>query len=136
MSFAAELEAFAAKAENKIDQVVRGVVYRCGARLILTSPIDTGAFKSNWYYGLNVPDTRTSKATNIRQVNELGGMPTKASGHNHFLSNSLPYATALEHGHSKQAPKGMVGLIVRSFPKIVQEACDAVGGVALADASA
>ena len=121
-SFTDQLRAFTNKADRRVDQVVRGVVYRCGARLVITSPVASGRFRSNWYYGLNTPDTRTTTRTNVREVNEIDGMPLKAAGHNHFITNSLPYAIPLERGHSKQAPNGMARLTVIAFPKIVAEA--------------
>jgi hypothetical protein len=43
------------------------------------------------------------------------------------LSNNLPYAWALEHGHSKQRPNGFVGLTVLEFAAIVDKAA---GGLA------
>ena len=39
-----------------------------------------------------------------------------------FFTNNLPYAAALENGHSGQAPGGMVRVTVARFQQIVLEA--------------
>ena len=39
-----------------------------------------------------------------------------------YLVNNLEYARALEYGHSKQAPKGMVRITVAEFPQVVRKA--------------
>jgi hypothetical protein len=42
----------------------------------------------------------------------------------HWIANSLPYIVPLEHGWSKQAPAGMVGLTVTEFQQIVKRAAN------------
>lgn len=121
-SFAAQLADFQAKTEGKGHAVVREVVEEAGRRLIERSPIDTGRFKSNWYYGLETRDTRTSEQTGVRTLNNLEEMPSKPAGFIHYISNSLPYGPALERGSSKQAPQGMVGLTIVEWPQVVAEA--------------
>lgn len=37
-----------------------------------------------------------------------------------YLQNNLPYAEALEHGHSSQAPTGMVGLTTIELEALIQ----------------
>lgn len=121
--FSDTLTAFALKAERAIDQTVREVVYQCGTTLINLSPIDTGAFVSNWRYGLMTPDTRWNPAqTKVRVVNELDAMPKAAAKYTHFVSNAAPYGPALERGHSQQAAYGMVGLTILAFNDIVANA--------------
>lgn len=39
-----------------------------------------------------------------------------------YLTNSLPYAQRLEHGWSKQAPRGMVRLSAIEFKRFVRQA--------------
>lgn len=119
-SFAEQIASFAAKAQGQVDSVVRGSVEEAGQRLIDRSPIDTGRFKSNWNYAAEQPDIFTSERTNIRTVNGIEDMPAKAAGHIHYVTNSLPYGPALERGHSKQAPQGMVGLTSLEWPQIVE----------------
>jgi hypothetical protein len=53
-------------------------------------------------------------------------LPKDAAGKVHYITNNLPYAWRLEHGHSKQAPAGMVGLTVVEFAGIVDKAANDV----------
>lgn len=121
-SFAAQLADFQAKTEGKGHAVVREVVEEAGRRLIERSPVDTGAFASNWNYGLETRDTRFTTATNIRTLNNLAEMPSKPAGFIHYISNAAPYGPALERGSSQQAPQGMVGLTIVEWPQVVAEA--------------
>jgi len=118
-AFADQIAKFAAQTKEQADGVVRETVQEIGQRLIERSPIDTGRFKSNWNYGLETPDRFTSEKTAIRTVNGIEDLPKGAGGFVHYLTNSLPYGPALERGHSKQAPQGMVGITSLEFDAIV-----------------
>lgn len=94
--------------------------------LVNGSPVDTGRFKGNWQVTANKPALHS-----LNQYDKDGGK-TIAEGKRaiyaimrgggavrsiHF-SNMLIYANALEYGHSKQAPAGVVGIVavrLRSF---------------------
>ena len=96
------------------------------------SPVDTSRFQSNWRYGLMTPDNFFDEnARNVRFVNGMGDAPKAASKFVHFITNAAPYGPALERGHSKQAPYGMVGLTILAFEDIVANAARKaqVGGV-------
>lgn len=91
--------------------LIRRVTYR--------SPVDTGRFRSAWAVSLSKPDPRPVSA---------GGAPILGAGQviSNALSeleqlrpysicwvhNSLPYATAIENGHSGQAPSGVLAISV------------------------
>lgn len=94
--------------------------------LVKGSPVDTGRFRGNWQvtankpplYALNQYDKEGSKtiAAGERALRAImrGGGAVRSI---HF-SNMLIYANALEYGHSKQAPAGVVGIVairLRSF---------------------
>ena len=49
----------------------------------------------------------------------FAAIPQHAAGHVFFYTNSLPYAQALEEGHSRQAPHGLVALTALEFQDIV-----------------
>ncbi|HHA1312060.1 TPA: hypothetical protein ACOEEU_000259 [Enterobacter kobei] len=75
-----------------------------------------GRFKNNWYVGLDSQPTETndtpdasgqgsnSRGLAVLEVFRVGQVNSI------FFTNNLPYAPALENGHSNQAPGGMVGL--------------------------
>ena len=43
-----------------------------------------------------------------------------------FFTNNLPYAAALENGHSGQAPGGMVGITALDAAQLFREAMNEV----------
>ncbi|ECF3885512.1 TPA_asm: hypothetical protein G3V02_003817 [Salmonella enterica subsp. enterica serovar Ank] len=75
-----------------------------------------GRFKNNWYVGFDSQPTETndtpdasgqgsnSRGLAVLEVFRVGQVSTI------YFTNNLPYAQALENGHSNQAPGGMVGL--------------------------
>lgn len=131
--FELSLRQFAQEAGENADAVVRNVVLEIGARLVIRSPVDTGRFRSNWRYSLNVQVVGvTTEATKVSTVNGLDALPAHAGGQVHYLQNNLPYAQRLEHGWSKQAPIGMVGLTVLEFASIVDGAAQGLASFSVA----
>lgn len=96
------------------------------AALVDGSPVDTGRFRGNWQVTANSPPLhalnnydkigdRTIAAGKAAARSILRGGGAVRSLH---FSNMLIYANALEYGHSKQAPAGVVGIVavrLRSF---------------------
>lgn len=87
--------------------------------VVKKSPVDTGRFRGEWQLSL----TRTTKLTNRLDKRRRGTNPNGdvvaqeaaniASADPYgviWLTNALPYAEALENGHSKQAPQGVLAL--------------------------
>jgi hypothetical protein len=141
-NYAVQLAKFAQKAADITDRVVRGVVMEIGTRIVDRSPVGDGTlwkspppkgyiggrFRANWQYGnysgagipmADLPNIDKSGAASIARI--AAGLPQKAAGMKHVLINNLPYAQALEDGHSTQAPSGMVGLVALEFPQIVRD---------------
>jgi hypothetical protein len=71
-------------------RVAREIQERVAAR----TPVDTGRARAGW---------------------EMSG-----AGLSYSISNPVPYVTALEHGHSRQAPAGMVGITLAETPALVE----------------
>ena len=95
-------------------------------RVVMKSPVDTGRFRANWTVAVGRQDLSTTEET------DKSGTATIAKGSQIilgqkgpaviWLSNNLPYAQALENGHSKQAPMGMVALTYNELMQIVKVA--------------
>lgn len=138
-TFKLQLGDFAKKAGERADQIVGRVVVNIASRLDMRSPVGDatywkhkpppgyvgGRFRGNWQLGVEIiPQGETGRidpsgaATLGAIVSEI---PTKAAGLRFFLVNNVPYAQALEDGHSRQAPQGVVGLTVVEFQGIVAE---------------
>ena len=88
-----------------------------------------GRFRANWQYGnvmgagipmSDLPNIDKTGNASIERI-RVGVSAAPASGV-HYLCNNLPYARALEDGHSTQAPSGMVALTVVEFNNAVQQA--------------
>jgi hypothetical protein len=144
VSFELDLKAFADKTDAKVNAVVRKIVIDVGAALVLKSPVGDakywkhpapagyvgGRFRANWQYGLSAPNLTTSEkidpegGSTIQTI--VGKVGSDPAGNVHYITNSLPYSDRLEHGWSRQAPQGMVGLTVLEYQPIVEAAARAV----------
>nr|DAH87064.1 MAG TPA: tail component [Caudoviricetes sp.] len=90
------------------------------------SPVDTGRFRGNWQFSIAAPaggtldtvDPTGAEAT----ARIVGDSIEFRAGITAFIVNNLPYAIALEYGHSDQAPGGMVRITQARFQQIVEEA--------------
>ena len=138
-TFALDISKHVAKAKGNVDKVVRGVVMEVGKRIVDRSPVGDGSlwknpppknytggrFRANWSHGFSVAPTaefsdidKSGQVSIARIVGGVGGSPVAGV---HYLANNLPYAMRLETGWSRQAPGGMVGLVVQEFAGIVDD---------------
>jgi hypothetical protein len=125
--FSINLLRFAEKFNVEHTLLVRKISFEAFASIINMTPVDTGRARANWgcsteghtiFYDLNLTDkdgltTLNSIADKVTAWNCNGSI---------FLTNNLPYIGALEYGHSKQAPSGMVRLTVERFRSLIIEA--------------
>ncbi|MGK9173256.1 hypothetical protein KXR87_08495 [Yokenella regensburgei] len=91
-----------------------------------------GRFKNNWYVGFDSQPTESndtpdasgqgsnSRGLAVLEVFRVGQVSSI------FFTNNLPYAQALENGHSNQAPGGMVGLTALDAAQLFREAMSEV----------
>lgn len=103
-------------ARERVAEVVRmgvqKIAMQCLRGIVLRTPVDTGRARSNWHVSIGAPDIGESEPDSVEATISAG--TGVISGANPFgviyISNGLPYIQALEFGHSKQAPAGMVRL--------------------------
>lgn len=141
MRFGDQLRAFAHKTDERLNVVVKKIVFDVYFSLNMKSPVGDGdywqskpppgyvggRYRGNWQYGIgkanttnNSPADKTGAATSARIS---AAIPDKMLGKIHYITNSVPYAEAIEKGHShRQAPHGVVGLTVIEFHPIVKAA--------------
>lgn len=125
-TFELDIQRFVDKAKGNVDLVVRKVALDLFRRVIMKSPVDTGRFKGNWQVAIG------SVPAGTLEINDKAGTATIAkvtaatmqleAGQIITLVNNLAYASALEYGHSKQAPNGMVRLTVAEYGAVVNRA--------------
>ncbi|MDA8500482.1 MULTISPECIES: hypothetical protein [unclassified Citrobacter] len=91
-----------------------------------------GRFKNNWYVGFD------SQPTESNETPDASGQGSNSRGmtvlevfrvgqvNSIYFTNNLPYAVALENGHSGQAPGGMVGITALDAAQLFREAMSEV----------
>lgn len=93
-------------------------------RVVLKSPVKTGRFRANWTVAVGRQDLSiTDEVDPTGQKTIAKGTPIILGQKGPaiiWLSNNLPYAQALENGHSQQAPMGMVALTYNELMQIVR----------------
>lgn len=105
-----------ADAEKKIKEIGMDLIQG----VVMTTPVDTGAARSNWIasktpiktYDANASDKSGQGAINrtfvfFAQNIKLGSLI--------YIQNNLPYIERLENGYSKQAPHGMVSTTMNAI---------------------
>ena len=95
------------------------------ANLVEATPVDVGWARANWVPSIGTPFLQdlsgvepTSSATSAAaasQQSAIGGVVAgyKLRSGSVFVSNNVPYITALNDGSSKQAPAGFVQAAIR-----------------------
>ncbi|MEN3754450.1 hypothetical protein ABC733_22730 [Mangrovibacter sp. SLW1] len=86
-----------------------------------------GRFRGNWQISFDVPATgetgRIDKSGNLTiATGEVVLSAFKVGMKNIYFCNNVPYAYALEMGHSSQAPNGMVRITAAEFQRFFNEA--------------
>lgn len=103
--------AFAGVVEGQLAQRVRVIALAMLNEIVLRSPVDTGRFRGNNIVSVGAPVYASSEnldpsgsETIQRGLSAMSGLEPYTQV---YIQNNLPYATALEDGHSKQAPGGV-----------------------------
>lgn len=113
-SFSMQLDQFSKKVGLAVETVTRRVAFDLYARIIRKTPVDTGRARGSWTIAPTVANRQVLPVQPKGTVAPLPQLrvPTIKAGERLVISNNLPYITALEDGHSQQAPAGMVALSI------------------------
>lgn len=107
---------FALQVVAEGDQHLKKICSEMLQGVVVRSPVDTGAFRGNNRVSINSADnsydvSETDKAGNSTIATGNHKILQAKLGDQVYVQNNLPYAVALENGHSKeQAPKGIYAL--------------------------
>jgi len=139
-TFTAQLSQFVAKAKAAPALVVRRFAVELFSSVVLRTPVGNpdlwagpapkgyvgGRLRANWIVSLNAPNPATTAAI------DKSGAPTIEKGiavishadgeQDVWMTNNLPYALAIEYGHSGQAPAGMVRVSLADAQRFLAEA--------------
>lgn len=111
---------------DRANQAVRMLALEALSRIVLRTPVDTGRARGNWNVGVGEADAgfawdqydAQGQGTIARGQALLEGAPP---GQVLYVTNSIAYILPLEHGHSKQAPAGMVAVTLAELQGIAQQ---------------
>lgn len=139
-TFALDIAKFAQKAKDRADEVVGAIVTRVAEKVMVASPVGDakfwkrpppkgyigGHFRANWQMEIGsvpVGELAGVDPSGVRTLaNITARIPDNAAGLYYLIANNAPYALRLEHGYSRQAPQGIVGLTVAQFSQIINQA--------------
>jgi len=138
--FKADMSSWFKRQQLTHQQACVAIALNLAENIIRATPVDTGWARANWWPSLNKREDppNTGKGSPHASTYDLGkkagakaraangtastgdGMTRAAAefaggkvGDLFILSNGVPYIRRLEHGWSKQAPKGMVLLSIQ-----------------------
>lgn len=131
-AWALELDREWAKAEGDLRDVVIYIATEALDRIKRKTPVDTGHAQNNWLVSIGGPDVTDKTSAKppdggfspdifaSANASMIANYPQDGSFPVIYLQNNLPYALALEYGHSKQAPSGMVAMTVAELEALMQ----------------
>jgi len=112
MSFGKDIRLGVEGIKKDVERTIRGAAFAAFKGIILSSPVDTGRFRANWFAaGANFSDEkteRTDKTGSSAVMVMAQRVNTQKSFEVFSLTNNLPYAERIELGWSQQAPSGIV----------------------------
>lgn len=113
--FALDLKKFGKVTKEQAQTIFRKIALELDSRVVLSTPVDTGRARGNWFPSINSPssalDMNAQDKSGSAAIGALTGVAMGAQlGDTIWMTNNLPYILPLENGHSKQAPQGMVDI--------------------------
>ena len=92
------------------------------------TPVDTGVAAGSWRFGVGAPPSGPSdaKADGISAVSDFHEILDADLGDQCYLGSACVYMPALEGGWSKQAPTGMVAVVLSQGQAILDDAVQRV----------
>ena len=124
-SFEADIARFVEHFQGSVDGAVRHTVVLVSQGVIVTSPVLSGRFRSNWQVGKEPPLGTLASVDLSRDgidTQDRNDRLTKGlrAGGNVWVVNNLPYAGKLEYGHSQKSPRGMVRITLANIPAAIE----------------
>jgi len=139
MSFSDDIKKFSKKAEKNINLVYRRSCFVLSRSIILDTPVGNkkywkrpyappgyvgGRLRANWQAGIESKPSGTisseDKGGSLTANKVQGKVSNLKSGQRFYLMNNLPYAHAIEFGHSLRTPNGMMRLNIKRWKNIVK----------------
>ncbi len=130
-SFSVDLSKFGKKAIDNYDAIVKKAILDIVSPIIEITPVDTGRAKGGWQVDKELGTGQTGildkegSVTIARCRAAIQNLDTKAKVIG-YIFNNVVYITALEDGHSGQAPMGMVKVTILRWINNINKAAAAL----------
>lgn len=120
-NFSVACARFAAKLRLAPITVQKRIAFDLFGRIIAKTPVDTGRARASWTIAGG--EANRTVAPDGQHAYPAPTVPLNLMirpGEAIWISNNLPYITALEDGHSRQAPGGMVALSIQEIRLVMR----------------
>lgn len=85
-------------------RALQTITFKLHEKIVRRTPVDTGAARASWHVSVGQVQYQTKgntlAAVSLDKVEQI------------YITNAMEYISALENGHSQQAPEGMVALSI------------------------
>ena len=121
--FARRMEQLARNVERNAPETVRRAAVAINQAVVVATPVDTGAARSNWQVEFNRPASGTVSTTSasVTIARNNAEIERFRQGEIH-LTNNLPYIVFLNEGSSSQAPANFVEIAIQAGRRFVSNA--------------
>ncbi len=131
-----KLDSLSRRLDVGVSTLIRPIAVGIGRALARATPVDTGFALGNWRPAINAPATVPVSILDPSGESTVAKIETIAkrfrAGDSFFIVNNAPYITALDRGHSPQAPPGFIADSVRRGEKAGMAAFRRSGGFVVA----
>lgn len=106
--FKADIAKFAQQLDINLATVIRKIALDLWTKVTKKTPVDTGRARASWIVSEGEPDIVTTAPVGTNAVPTPPDFSNVDGTKVVYILNNVSYIEALEDGHSKQAPAGMV----------------------------
>lgn len=104
-------------AQEELRTIIARIALEAVTKIVMRTPVDKGRARGNWFVQIGGSGTDVTEAfdpSGSATIQRANGALSAYRAYDGFpvisIYNNLPYINALEHGHSNQAPEGMVSV--------------------------
>lgn len=112
---------------NNAQQVFKKAVFMFLQQVAMRTPVDTGRARAGWQLTADNTSDYVPPPGDYSDydISAIPNVPNAVSFY--CISNNVEYILALEDGHSKQAPAGMIALTMAEFADYFNAAAKSMG---------
>jgi hypothetical protein len=125
--FSSTIADFAAKLKIKAATLQKKITFDMHGDIMRRTPVDTGRARANWFATVGQPSSELKDYKGVKSGDEVIPQPAQPEldvdgTTDTYIINNLPYIKALDEGHSKRAPNGMVKLAMKAQDERLEDA--------------